>query len=109
MAFVKVCSVSDVPAGMAQVFEAGDEDVVICNVEGEFYAIQDLCTHDQGPLGEGELIGFDIECPRHMATFDVRTGEVTALPAVLGVATYPVRIEGDTIEVDPDNPTEPEF
>ena len=100
MAFVKVCNVSDVPQGMAHVFEAGDEEVVICNVEGEFYAVQDLCTHDQGPLGEGELIGYDIECPRHMATFDVRTGEVRRGPAFLPVETFPVRLNGDEIEVD---------
>ena len=109
MGFEKVCKVGDVAPGTAQVFEVGDSDIALCNVNGEFFAIEDLCTHDQGPLGEGELDDYDIECPRHMATFDVRTGKVTALPAVLGVATYPVRVEGDDVEVDPDNPAEPEF
>jgi 3-phenylpropionate/trans-cinnamate dioxygenase ferredoxin subunit len=68
-------------------------------VDGEFYAIQDRCTHDDGPLGDGELWDEIIECPRHGAQFNVKTGEVVTLPAVLPIATYPVRVEGNDIKV----------
>ncbi len=109
MAFERVCKVSEVEAGKTKVFEVGDRDIAICNVGGEFFAIDDVCTHDQGPLDAGELDGYEIECPRHFARFDVRSGGVTALPAVIGIATFPVRVEGEDLEVDPDDPTEPEF
>ncbi len=80
-------------------FRVGDRDVAVCNVNGAFYAIDDLCTHDGGSLDQGELDGQQIECPRHGARFDVTTGEAVQLPAFEPVETYPVRVEGDTIEV----------
>ena len=100
MAYVKVAKTSDIPVGSVKVLEVGDRHVAVCNVEGEFYAIDDVCTHDGGSLDQGELEGFEIECPRHMARFDVRNGDVTALPAVIPVDTFPVRVEGDDIELD---------
>lgn len=100
MAFVKVGKVSDVPSGTAKVYEVGDRAVAVCNVDGELYGIDDVCTHDEGSLDQGELEGFEIECPRHGARFDVRTGEVKALPAVLPVDTFSVRVQGDDIEVE---------
>ena len=100
MGFVKVGRVADVPPGTAKVYEAGDRFVAVCNVEGTLYAVDDVCTHDEGSLDQGELDGFEIECPRHMARFDVRTGEVTELPAVVPIDTFSVRVEGDDIELD---------
>ena len=100
MAFVKVGKVGDVPQGTAKVFEVGNRFVAVCNVEGTLYAVDDVCTHDEGSLDQGELDGFEIECPRHMARFDVRTGEVKALPAVVPIDTFQVRVEGDDIELD---------
>ena len=100
MAFVKVGKTSDVPPGTSKVFEVNDRAVAVCNVDGEFYAIDDVCTHDEGSLDQGDLDGFEIECPRHMARFDVRTGEVKALPAVMPIDTFSVRVEGDDIELD---------
>ena len=100
MAFVKVGKVGDVPPGTAKVFEVGNRFVAVCNVEGTLYAVDDVCTHDEGSLDQGELDGFEIECPRHMARFDVRTGEVKALPAVVPIDTFQVRVEGDDIELD---------
>ena len=100
MAFSKVGKLSEVPPGKAKVYEVGDQAITVCNVNGELYAINDVCTHDGGSLEQGELDGFEIECPRHMARFDVRTGDVTALPAVVSVDTFSVRVEGDDIEVD---------
>ena len=100
MAFVKLGSVSDVQPGTARVYEVGDRAVAVCNVNGEFYAIDDVCTHDEGSLDQGVLEGYEIECPRHGAVFDVRTGEVKALPAVLPIDTFKIRVQGDDIEVE---------
>jgi 3-phenylpropionate/trans-cinnamate dioxygenase ferredoxin subunit len=100
MPFVKVGKVSDVPPGTAKVYEIEDQAIAVCNVDGDFYAIDDLCTHDQASLEQGFLEGCEIECPRHGARFDVRTGDVKALPAVIPVDTFTVRVEGEDIEVD---------
>ena len=100
MAFVKVGKVADVLPGTTKVFEVNDKAIAVCNVDGEFYAVDDICTHDEGSLDQGELDGFEIECPRHMARFDVRTGAVTMLPAVMPIDTFGVRVEGDDIELD---------
>jgi 3-phenylpropionate/trans-cinnamate dioxygenase ferredoxin subunit len=100
MAFVKVGKVEDVPAGTAKVYEVDDRAIAVCNVDGTFYAIDDVCTHDEGSLEQGFLEGYEIECPRHGACFDVRTGDVTALPAVVPIDTFPVRVDGDDIELD---------
>jgi 3-phenylpropionate/trans-cinnamate dioxygenase ferredoxin subunit len=100
MAFVKAAKVSDVPQGQVKVVEVGYEDVALCNVDGEIYAVANVCTHDDGPLGEGYLVGNEIECPRHGARFDVRSGEVRSLPAIVPIPTFEVKIEGDDILVD---------
>jgi 3-phenylpropionate/trans-cinnamate dioxygenase ferredoxin subunit len=84
------------------VVEAGDEDVALCNVGGEIFAIANVCTHDNGPLGEGYLLGDEIECPRHGARFNVRTGKVKTLPAIIPVPTFEVQIEGDDVLVNVD-------
>ena len=100
MAFVKVGKASDVPPGTAKVFEVADRYVAVCNVDGNLFAVDDVCPHDEGSLDQGDLDGFEIECPRHGARFDVRTGAVTALPAVVPIDTFGVRVEGDDIEID---------
>ncbi len=99
MAFVKVAKVSDIPEGQVRVFEVEDEYVALCNVGGEIYAVADVCTHDGGPLGEGHLQGDEIECPRHGARFNVRTGAVESLPAIIPIPTYEVKVEGDEVAV----------
>jgi 3-phenylpropionate/trans-cinnamate dioxygenase ferredoxin subunit len=103
--WIKTLKIADVPEGQARVFDANGQKIAICHAEGEFYAIDDLCTHDGGPLGEGEMEGHFIQCPRHYAKFDVRTGKAVTLPAVGFVATYPVKVEGDDILVDIGSPT----
>jgi 3-phenylpropionate/trans-cinnamate dioxygenase ferredoxin subunit len=97
--FVTVGKLGDVPAGEAKVFAVNGKHIAVCNVGGTLYAIDDVCTHDGGPLGEGFLEGDQIECPRHGALFDVKTGKALTLPAVLPVNTYPVQVEGDEIKV----------
>jgi len=100
-AFSRVADASDIPAGRVKTVVVGDRRIALCNVDGQFYAIDDLCTHDGGPLDQGELAGDVIECPRHGARFDVKTGKVLALPAVKPLTTYPLRVEGNEIWVAP--------
>jgi 3-phenylpropionate/trans-cinnamate dioxygenase ferredoxin subunit len=100
MAFVKAAKVSDIPPGRIRVVELEEEDVALCNVDGEIFAMVNVCTHDGGPLGEGYLLGDEIECPRHGARFNVRTGEVKTLPAIIPIPTLEVKIDGDDIWVD---------
>lgn len=102
MAFKKIGKIIEIPAGTAKVYEIGDRNVAICNVDGKFFAVDDICSHDEGSLAfdQDELDGYEIECPRHGARFDVRSGEVTALPAVIPIDTFNVRIEDDDILVE---------
>ncbi|MGE0056506.1 MAG: non-heme iron oxygenase ferredoxin subunit [Dehalococcoidia bacterium] len=101
MAFVKVGTKSDVVPGEVKAFKVDGTSIVVANIDGaEICAIADLCTHDGGPLGDGTLADGLVECPRHGARFDVRTGAVKALPAVRPVKTYPVKVEDNDIMVD---------
>lgn len=102
MAFIKAATLSEIPPGRAKTVEVGDEDVALCNVDGQIYAIANVCTHDDGPLGDGYLLGSEIECPRHGARFDVCTGQVKTLPAIVPLSTFEVRIDGDDVLVDVD-------
>lgn len=101
--FVKIACLDDVPSGVVRVFEAHGRRVAVCNKDGHVYAIDDRCTHDNGPLGEGELVDGEIECPRHGARFDIQTGKAMCLPAVGYVATYPIEVRDGEIWVGPPN------
>ena len=73
-------------------------EVLLCKCNGEIFAVEDVCTHDGAPLDQGRLLGgCRIECPRHGAVFDVRTGEALKLPAVIPLPTFRVRVEGDDV------------
>ncbi len=100
--FVKVATTGDIPPGQVRSYPVNGKQIALCNVEGTFYAIDDICTHDGGELGEGELLGDQIECPRHGARFDVKTGRALTLPAVVPIESYPVQVEGDEIKVQVD-------
>jgi 3-phenylpropionate/trans-cinnamate dioxygenase ferredoxin component len=91
---------SEIPPGTTKRVDAGGQNVLLCNVDGEIYAIEDVCTHDGGALDQGELEGERIMCPRHGAYFDVRTGDALTLPAIIPVNTFKVRVDGDDIYVD---------
>ncbi|MDY6868654.1 MAG: non-heme iron oxygenase ferredoxin subunit [Chloroflexota bacterium] len=97
--YYPVCPTNELPPGERLFIELGDQPVVILNLAGEYYAIGDVCTHDQGPLGEGEVEDHEIICPRHGARFDIRTGEVRALPAIQDIPTYPVRVNDNIVEI----------
>jgi 3-phenylpropionate/trans-cinnamate dioxygenase ferredoxin subunit len=100
MTIQTIAKVSDTPPGTISVHEVGDVRIALCNVNGRFYAIDDVCTHDGGPLDQGELDGELVECPRHGALFDVTTGQPRTLPAVRPVKTYAVTVEGDDVRVE---------
>ncbi len=90
--FVPVCKVSDLPEAGRMVVEVGDRLIALFHVSGTFWAIDDLCTHDGGPLAEGELVDHTIICPRHGARFDIRTGRALSMPATRATAAHEVQV-----------------
>lgn len=98
--YITVGRTIDVPAGQARVVVVQGKRLALCNVEGSFFVVDDTCTHDDGPLGEGTLHGHAIECPRHGARFDVRDGAVLRMPAAFPIRAYKTRVEGDQIQVE---------
>jgi 3-phenylpropionate/trans-cinnamate dioxygenase ferredoxin subunit len=99
---LKIANTTDVAPGKVRSIEVAGKRLALCNVDGQFYLIDDVCTHDGGSLDQGELFGYEIECPRHGARFDVRTGRVRRLPAILPIRIYPVTVEDDEVLVDTD-------
>lgn len=100
MGFETIAKVTETEPGSITVHEVNGTRIALCNVDGKFYAIDDVCTHDGGPLDQGELEGNLVECPRHGARFDVTTGRPVVLPAVRPVKAYPVEVVGDEVRVD---------
>ena len=102
MADVEVCALDELPPGTMKLVHAGEISVGVYNVNGELCAIEDRCSHDDGPLVEGdwEPDRGVVECPRHGATFDICTGRALTLPAYLPVDTFPVRVEDGMVKVD---------
>jgi 3-phenylpropionate/trans-cinnamate dioxygenase ferredoxin component len=98
--FLTVAKAGDIADNECIAVDADGTAVAIANVGGTFYAFDDTCTHRQCSLAEGELDGTVITCPCHGSQFDVTTGDVVAAPAVEPVSTYPLRMEGDTIEIE---------
>ncbi|MFN2483648.1 MAG: Rieske 2Fe-2S domain-containing protein [Candidatus Limnocylindria bacterium] len=99
--WVTVAGISDVRPGTVGVFEVDGKALCVGQtVDGRWGAIDDLCTHDGGDLGEGELVGDAVECPRHGSVFDLFTGEALTLPAVFPVKAYPTHVEGDEVKVE---------
>lgn len=97
--YVKVGRTSDVPQGRPEVFDVEDRQIAVYRLDDGYYAIDDICTHDGGPLADGEVEGQEVICPRHGARFDIKTGAVRAMPAVTPVESYPVRLEGDDLYI----------
>jgi 3-phenylpropionate/trans-cinnamate dioxygenase ferredoxin subunit len=97
--FVEIAPASELPNGERLFVEVGDKPIVIFNIAGQFFAIGDVCSHDDGPLGDGVIEGHNVVCPRHGGEFDVRTGKAMAMPAVVDIPAYPVKIRNGTIFV----------
>ncbi len=97
--YFPVASVNELIPGERIFLEVNHEPVVIFQVGDQYYAIGDRCTHDNGPLGDGDLDGYAIICPRHGARFDIRTGKAILLPAVKDTTWYPTRVQAGQIEI----------
>ena len=82
---------SELLPGEFRVVWDGDTAIAVYNIDGDLYAIEDVCSHDGGELAGGDVIGFEVECPRHGARFDVRSGAVTCPPAYEAIASFPVQ------------------
>ena len=95
--YVAVATKDELPNGARKLLEIDGRPIAVFNVAGEYYAIADVCSHDDGPVAEGELEGYEIECPRHGAHFDVRDGKVLSFPAIVDIPAYPVKVEGEEI------------
>lgn len=91
--WIRVCATSELLPGEFQVAFDGDTAIAVFNIDGALYAVEDICTHDGGELAGGPVEGFEVECPRHGAKFDLRTGEALCAPAYVPIAKFPVRIE----------------
>ncbi len=97
--YFEIAPASELPNGERLFLEIESRAIVIFNIGGQLFAIGDVCTHDDGPLGDGDLEGYNIVCPRHGAEFDVRTGKVMQMPAVVDIPAYPVRVVDGMIQV----------
>jgi glycine betaine catabolism B len=97
--FVKVANTKDIQPSQMKEVEVNGENICVVNVEGKYYAIGSICTHEGGPLADGTLEGYEVECPWHNSKFDIRTGEVISPPASEPEPTYEVKIDGNSILV----------
>lgn len=97
--FQAVAKIGEISDPGKQIVEVDDHLIAVIHTQGQYYAIDDICTHDGGPLAEGNLEGYEIVCPRHGARFDVRDGRALCLPATRPTMTHDLKVEGDTIYV----------
>lgn len=100
--YVRVAAVGDIPPGGALAVQAAGRSIAVFNVDGTFLAIDDTCTHEYAPLSQGPRTGEIVTCPKHGSRFNLRTGRVLSLPAVVPVSTYPVRVEDGQVLVLPE-------
>lgn len=99
--FVKVATVDEIPQNGSLLVQVDGYEVALFNLSGEIYAIENVCTHDGGPLVEGTIInGCEVMCPRHGARFDIRTGEALSFPAFEPTTSYAVRMEGNEVWIE---------
>jgi 3-phenylpropionate/trans-cinnamate dioxygenase ferredoxin subunit len=97
--YVPVARADEFRPGERMVFDIGERVVAVFQVGERFFAIADVCSHDNGPVAEGEVVGQEIVCPRHGARFSLETGKALSLPAVVGIPAYPVRVVGGEVQV----------
>jgi 3-phenylpropionate/trans-cinnamate dioxygenase ferredoxin subunit len=101
-AVIDICPLTELPPGARRLVEWEDLEIGVFNCGGDLFAIEDRCSHDNGPLAEGDFdeASCRVECPRHGSWFDLRTGEPLNLPAYVSVETFPVRVEGGLIKLE---------
>jgi glycine betaine catabolism B len=95
--FVKVADTKDIQPSQMKEVEFNGEKICLANVEGKYYAIGNICTHLGGPLAQGKLEGYEVQCPWHGSRFDIRTGKVVRPPAMRSEPTYEIKTENDNI------------
>ena len=98
--FVKAARTDEVAPGQARLVVVKGKEIALFNIDGAYFALANACTHEEGPLAEGEVEGHEVTCPWHGAKFDIRTGEVLRDPAYDAVARYNVRVTGADVEVE---------
>ena len=99
--FVKVTTTPEVPPGVMKMVQVAGREVLLANVDGECYAIGNVCTHEEGPLDQGRLEEYEVECPWHGSRFNIRTGQVMLGPASIPEPVYEVKLEGTNILIRP--------
>ena len=97
--YITVADVAEIPPGQRLILEVDGEAIAVFNIAWMYFAISDVCSHDDGPVAEGTLREHEIECPRHGARFDLRTGKALSLPAVVDIPAYPVRVQDGHIQI----------
>ena len=97
--FISVAGEDELADGERLFLEIDELEIVLFKISGKIFAIEDICSHDDGPLGDGNLNEYEVVCPRHGARFDVRTGKASSLPATVDIPSYPVRIKNGQIEI----------
>jgi 3-phenylpropionate/trans-cinnamate dioxygenase ferredoxin subunit len=99
---IDICPLSELPPGASRIVEWEDLEIGLFNCKGQILAIEDRCSHDNGPLAEGEFDEEEctVECPRHGSLFDLQTGNPKTLPAYQPVETFAVHVEGDIIKLE---------
>ena len=100
--WINAVSTQDLTSGEHTVVEIDGVSIALFNLDGEFYAIEDVCTHDGSEIASGCIVDGSIECPRHGARFDIKTGAVTAPPAYEPIDTFPVRVVEDVVQIKDD-------
>jgi len=100
--WIDVAKTDELPPGERRVVEVEGVLIAVFNLRGEYFAIEDTCSHDGGELASGEVKGDEIICPRHGARFCIKTGEATALPALQSIATFPVQVANGVVQVTDD-------
>lgn len=97
--FLKVCTVSDVQENQTIALETEGKNILVAKINGEFYAMENKCTHENQPLTGGTIYQGQIQCPHHGARFDLRTGKATQLPAIMELKTLEVKVENENVMV----------
>lgn len=97
--WIDVVKTEELPDGAWTVIEIEGDEIAVINLDGEYYAIENICTHDSGELTGGDIEGDEVVCPRHGARFSIKTGEVMAPPAYEDIAIFPVRVEQGMVQV----------
>ena len=98
--FVKVATTGEIAPGQGKIVEVKGKEIALFNVGGAYFAIDNMCTHEEASLADGEISGFEVTCPLHGAKFDVRSGRVVGPPAYDDVTSYSVRVSGADVEID---------